>query len=155
DAAPNFDAVGPLTLNSEPVLRRVRDGGTTAFIVTVDARVPFEGAIRDDRGLADVRYHYELTRIEGGLNITASTFQKAGWAVGLPGRPMPLAGGLIFADATAEARKPVHQAGVNRSGAMPLPLFADKMQSDGPKAMPLARIKGYLDRPLTEGPLPG
>jgi hypothetical protein len=134
------------------MVRKVRDGNVTAHIVTVDARVPFRGRVKDDRGLANVYYRFEMSRIETGLNITASTFSKTVWAIGLAGGVTPLSGGLIYADAVQEARKPAEAVGIFKQGTRDMPLFREEMEKSDP-AVPLDRVKAFLTRADLE--LPG
>lgn len=56
------------------VIRKAKEG----YMVTPLARVPFAGDVRDENGLADVRYAYTVERAESGPALTASALLSVG-----------------------------------------------------------------------------
>jgi hypothetical protein len=91
------------------VIRKAREG----YMVTPVARVPMAGDVRDENGLADVRYAYTVDRIETGPSsesgtVSLSTLWPLPSGIGGPDQ-IPAAASLAFA-ARAVARKPAESS---------------------------------------------
>ena len=78
DKAPLLDGIEPDT-----TVRRMKAART--YMVTASARVPFQGVIRDDQGLARVRFHWTLREEKLGTEaLQANTVTIFGLPVKLP-----------------------------------------------------------------------
>ncbi len=81
DQSPELIEVKPGVQGNETfleVIRKTKDG----YKVTHQARIPFSGQIRDDTGLATVRYAYTLVKAETGPSIN---FRSLALFAGTPG----------------------------------------------------------------------
>jgi hypothetical protein len=94
---PKDDFPPDVSVDVDDVIRKTKDGR----MVTALARIPFSGDVRDDNGLAEVRYAYTVARAEttSGTNpvLTAS-------AAGLPPVAGPLAAAGMLTAAVRETR---------------------------------------------------
>jgi hypothetical protein len=145
DAPPELIDVAPDTV------RKTKDG----YIVSVSARVPFGGRIRDDNGLAGVRYAYTLTKIDMGQRINPDALRMYLAAIPLQAsRASLLLSGLLYATAQREGFKAQEaDTGLHPVTRMPsLPGFERALKDraelrDGrPELLPLAEVKDLLGK---------
>ncbi len=123
------------------VIRKAREG----YMVTPLARVPMSGDVRDENGLADVRYAYTVERVESGTAAVAGLVPLvAGWA--LPagtGGPdhVAAAATLVFAARTAGLKSGEPSGGVRYE---PMPRFRRDVEG---QMRDFAFAPDRLDRP--------
>ncbi len=118
--------------NAMEVIRKTKDG----YLVTHQARIPFMGKVRDDNGLAAVRYACTVARIE-----TASATVD-------PRRLLPFAGYPGIGSALPMLLKETVRY-------QPIPAFAaeldrrlkeQKEKGERPELLPLQEVLGLLDQ---------
>jgi hypothetical protein len=90
---PKDDFAPDVDLAVDEVIRKTKEG----YMVTPVARVPFRGLVRDDNGLADVRYAYTVARLEAVAAVNVNALLSLG-AVPLaaPGAGNPLAAAVYL-----------------------------------------------------------
>jgi hypothetical protein len=123
------------------IVRKTKDG----YMVTVDARVPFKGRVTDDHGLAQVRYHYTVYRLESSLNVGLDTLTRVIGSGGLAasGGYTPLTAAGVYAFALQDARKDTKKKTLVARGTMPVPKF-DETLAAGRETLPLAEVLNRL-----------
>ena len=126
DQPPELNEVMP------DVVRKTKDG----YIVSVLARVPFRGRVKDDAGLSGLRYAYTLSKIESGPRINVrALFMYA--AVPGPGghalQPRP-DGGLLHQRPVRGAPAPGYGNGRGHGTPAQLAALPPGGQRQGPRA---------------------
>jgi hypothetical protein len=145
DQPPELNEIKP-----HPAIRHVDKEG---YMVTVDARVPFVGTIKDDHGLSKVRYAYSMERIDAGNLVSVEALglvamakgQMAQAGCGLPALTLAVAGGV-------EAKKPIAPL-VNLKGGVqyrPLPLFEARLSEESERAPRPALVADLLRTPADD-----
>lgn len=104
DVAPDLPEMKP-----SAILRKNKEG---QFLVTPDARIPFDGQVLDDHGLSGIRYAYTVERVElvpnlntNVLGLYLSAFATGGIRGQLPFNAVPLYLEALAQNATSEAER--------------------------------------------------
>jgi len=104
DSPPDLPDIKPLA-----ILRKNKEG---QFLVTPDARVPFDGQVLDDRGLSSIRYAYTIEKVEliPRLNADVLAFYVSAFAAGpirgqVPLQAVPFFLEAVGRNAAAEAER--------------------------------------------------
>ncbi len=152
---PKDDFPPDVDLAVDEVIRKTKDG----YMVTPVARVPFKGLVRDDNGLADVRYAYTVTRLEAVSAVNVNALLSVGaLPLAVPGAGNPLAAAVylqvVSRSAAAEKPDPASKE-VKR---VPLPRFAQALKDHAAgnkeldrellaEFLPMRRVQELLGKP--------
>jgi hypothetical protein len=119
DFAPDVDlAVGD-------VIRKTKEG----YMVTPSARVPFKGLVRDDNGLADVRYAYTVARLEAVSAVNVNALLSLGaLPMAAPGAGNPLAAAVYLQVVSRSAAPPKPDEAAKDVKRVPLPRFVQSLK---------------------------
>ena len=145
DQPPELNEVMP------DVVRKTKDG----YIVSVLARVPFRGRVKDDTGLSGLRYAYTLSKIESGPRINVRALFMYAAVPGLAAtRCSPVLTAAFYINAQSEGLRPPDTETVGDTVRLPnLPLYLravndkDRVLRDGRREyLPQDTVKELLAR---------
>jgi hypothetical protein len=140
DQPPELNEVKP-----HPAIRFVDT--EKAYMVTVDARLPFLGKVTDDHGLTNVGYAYTMDKVETGIAVSTDALALIAAAAGQGG--LDVGGWNVLANAAAafEARKVILPSvnlgkGVTR---LTMPSFREQLAKQ--ERLPRLTIEELLSQP--------
>src|SRR5581483_11034904 len=114
------------------VVRKTRDG----YMVTAVARIPFTGKVRDDNGLAAVRYAWTAARVEAGT-VNAKPLDAVSVVPLVAGGRTPVLAAALLTAVGAGPRP-------TQTQYFPLPRFGDDLRQRRDEFLPIQAIRENL-----------